>query len=454
MHPREYIEKALDLQFGSEEEKASAVLLYQQAIQACDPDTDGFDYLYAHYELMRMHADTDTGKASAYAEKCLEILRPTIRSGAIMHFTEQGQFHEEVIRYATNSIAWHTCLQTNDAQKLEEVLQLLELGESYVDAPEHAYLLDTKARILLKLNRKEEAYEITRACLINDPYVTHFDDILDDKEYKQWKEKFEKGIHVVFSEEEILFLKKAKNILLHVQSQLATEQGHRAHFSPYIPDKEVISKEQAVEKYGLPDYFPHDSAYVLFKGDLRVQGPLTMQWVFSQADELSKRQNIYGMIVDGDLTVNGDILDDNYLYLFVRGNLQCDYFFSYNATQIIRGDAVIRLGIYGEYNDGQLDVYGKLHTPYLISNDHAMPDRAEGDFIHLSAGDQNSRYDIAVGRQINPEWSWQWDYFDDSHKLFSPDFWTEQDRFSVEKFFELVRTGRNPFAEPGDTEKQ
>lgn len=88
MDSREYIEKALALQFGDEQEQALAIDLYHQAIQACVPEKDHFDYLYAHYELMRMQANKDTAQSADYGRSCLEILDPMIRSGAIMPFTD------------------------------------------------------------------------------------------------------------------------------------------------------------------------------------------------------------------------------------------------------------------------------------------------------------------------------------------------------------------------------
>ena len=450
MHPREYIEKALDLQFGDDEQRAVAKQLYQQAIQACTSEDDHFEHLYAHYELMRMHADEDTEQAATYARKCLEILGPTIQSGAIMHFSEQGQFQEEVIRYATNSVAWRTCLTTDDQHDLQEALELLSLGENYVDAPEHSYLLDTKVRLLLKLDRKEEAYQITRSCLIHDPYVNYFDDILTDDDYRQWKKEFESGQHVVFSDEEIQFLQKAEAISHQIRESLVEPPGSTETHSEHVPAKHIISRADATEKYGLPDYLPEDSTYVLFLGDLHMQGPLTMEWVFEQADALEAPQNIYGIIVDGDLFVHGDILDENYLHLYILGNLHCDYFHSHNGQQIIKGDAHIRYGIYGQYNDGQLDIYGKLHTPYILIDDHSMPSSAEGNFVHMQVSDHASRYEVAVGIHPNKEWSWIWEYFEDSQKLFVPDFWTEQDTFSVERFIAYIREGKNPFVSPAD----
>lgn len=446
MSPREYIEKALDLQFGDDQQKAQAKQLYEQAIAACEDR--GFDYLYAHYELMRMHAEEDTERAALYGKTCLDILSSVIQSGAVMHFTDLGLFQEEVIRYASNSIAWHTCLVSDDQQRLQEALDILAQGEKYVDSADHAYLLDTKVRLLIKLGHQEEAYQVVRSSCIKYPYVTYFDDILYEEDYRHWRIEFDQGMRVVFSDKEKQFLQKMHRIYAKLQTEHSLEDGQVRHVAEHIPAKTVIGRDEAVKDHGLPDYSPAGSYYLLYHGDLSLHGPLDMKWVLQQAEEIATQQHIYGIIVDGDIHVKGDIIDDDYLYMYIKGTLRCDYLFSYNGHQTIRGDAYIRYGTYGEYNDGQLEIHGTLHTPYIITDDHAMPTRAEGDFVLIEAGNGSSRYDVAVGSHPNPEWPWIWEYFEDSQRLFAPDFWTEQDTFSIDRLLTFVKAGKNPFANP------
>ncbi len=51
---------------------------------------------------------------------------------------------------------------------------------------EDYYLFDTKVRILLKLNKKIEAFEIVKKILNNDPGFGDFQDFYDNKAYQGW----------------------------------------------------------------------------------------------------------------------------------------------------------------------------------------------------------------------------------------------------------------------------
>lgn len=447
MSPRQHIEIALDLQNGGA--PTLAVPEYQKAIEACDPDRDGFEYLYAHYELMRIYALPDSGEeeqAASYARKCLDILQPSIEAGAIGHFMEQGQFYEEVIRWATNCIAWHIHESASDPEQWEEALRLISFGAQYAEHSDHFYVLDTQARLLLKLNRQEEAYRIVRSCLKEDRSCSHFDDIAETAGYKQWKADFESGAGVVLDEDDRQLLAKAEQITAQIKSRLEKVAGRSGEPEERYAEKAIISSREVIEQYGAPDYFPIEGEqYLLFKGDLEINGPLNREWIVNQTRDLSADAFVMGMVVDGNLTVNGDLLDDNYVHLYVKGNLHCHYLFSYNGQQHIGGNADIRLGAYGEYNDGQLSVNGDIRSPYLIIDDHAMPTEAMGEFIHIGAGNGTYRDDLAVGKEPGQSWGWGWTYLEDSQKLLVPQVWDEHDCFSVEQFFDIVRRGDNPF---------
>lgn len=191
MTSSDFIKKALKLQNDEGTASLQAAKLYQKAINAFQPSDDEYDLLYAHYQLMVIYSDLDPDTSVKYAEKCLEILEPSISSGSIFHFTEYGQFQQEVIRYSTNIIGWVGMTQTNDPYELEELLELVSLGVEYADGPQYFYIFDTKVRLLLKLGRNKEAYKIVRKCLREDSTFSDFDDIRKSPEYIEWKRAFE-----------------------------------------------------------------------------------------------------------------------------------------------------------------------------------------------------------------------------------------------------------------------
>jgi hypothetical protein len=79
------------------------------------------------------------------AERCLELVPPV---WSLFHFTDEGEFHREVVRYATNFIAWETS-QADPVPargELERALALIEQGVASGSESQYVYLRDTHAR--------------------------------------------------------------------------------------------------------------------------------------------------------------------------------------------------------------------------------------------------------------------------------------------------------------------
>lgn len=146
---------------------------------------DAYMQLYAHYGKMWIHGKTkQDGPGVAEAERCLELVPPV---WSIFHFTDEGQFQREVVRYATNFIAW--TLQSNPKatpNDLARALELIERGAACSDGPEHFYVLDTQVRVLLRLQRLEDAWRIVQKVLHQDPKFAPMQDLRKDKRYKAW----------------------------------------------------------------------------------------------------------------------------------------------------------------------------------------------------------------------------------------------------------------------------
>ena len=149
----------------------------------------------------------------------------------------------------------------------------------------------------------------------------------------------------------------------------------------------------------------------------------------------------YGIFIDGNLIVAGDILDDNYLHLRVSGNVICDYLFTYNGAIFIMKDLYTTFGLYGEYNDGMLDVLGNTNAPYFVEGGHYMPDESKvTEFIFVEAENETEQEDCYLH---DPETG----YLEESWKLLRPEVWEENELFSyfsVNRFFQLVKNGENP----------
>lgn len=95
-------------------------------------------------------------------------------------FTDVGQFQMEVYRQAANSAAW-TLREANP----KKALAYIEAGLAYM-RDEDLWMQDTKVRVLLNLNKKDEAYAIVKAVLAESPEFDDFKDFKIDERYSAW----------------------------------------------------------------------------------------------------------------------------------------------------------------------------------------------------------------------------------------------------------------------------
>ncbi|WP_343692453.1 hypothetical protein [Chitinophaga sp.] len=90
---------------------------------------------------------------------------------------------------SANVIGWTAFLEEQDPGKLEEALATLEKGFIRSNWYQYSYLKDTKARLLIKMGREAEGYEIIKEGLIHNPDHADFTDFKTDKKFLQWWEE-------------------------------------------------------------------------------------------------------------------------------------------------------------------------------------------------------------------------------------------------------------------------
>ncbi|XKM13756.1 hypothetical protein RCS94_00875 [Orbaceae bacterium ac157xtp] len=442
---KQYVEEALCLQEDEDSTLPQVIEKYEQAIAVhVDGDDDEYEFLYAHYQLMWIYGNHNMiEKAQVYAQKCMGLLDDTLQAGAIMHFTDMGQFYEEVIRFSTNTIAWFTYLNSEDNAELEKALEAITLGCEYADDPTYYYAFDTKVRILLKLGRKEEAFQIVYKCLKKEPGFSDFSDIKVDPEYKAWKQKLTSG-NLSYSDSEKAFLEKAKRNTAKLKSLVDEKENFTKQFKEQIPEKVLLQVKELKTKYKIPEgWYGDDDYLLLFKGDVRINGNVDEEWYDKQLEGMMWDNELYGIIVDGNLEINGDLTLDVNVFL-IEKDLTCDYLHSQEGHMVIHGNAYARFAIYGEYNGGSLAVSNEVFTPYIVGNDHEMPFYSvQADSIYLECGPCTDLSEVCVGEEFDPEDNC-WDCFEDPEKLLSPAV-EDEEGFSHDLFFEIVKRGENPF---------
>ncbi|MEW8625186.1 MAG: tetratricopeptide repeat protein [Candidatus Thiodiazotropha sp.] len=162
--------------------------LFIEALYKVDRGLDigEYEYLWIQYGLLKSSFEPGTaqfnvGTKADYiniAAQVLNFLDESTSTG-IWQYTELGQFQMEVYRTAGNGLAWQQLQNGSNQEQWKEALTTVEKAVSYIRDPEDYYILDTKVRILLKLNREQEAYRIVREVLDEDPAFADFQDLKD-----------------------------------------------------------------------------------------------------------------------------------------------------------------------------------------------------------------------------------------------------------------------------------
>lgn len=108
-----------------------------------------------------------------------------------------------------------------------------------------------------------------------------------------------------------------------------------------------------------------DMRIQVVEGDLTVRGTLARDW--------EKGQATVGLLVTGNLTVHGSIVNRNLNggpFLLVLGETRAHAIIGGGAELSFLGDAHVEEIVVGEYNDGILRFGGRLTVPVAVTNDH------------------------------------------------------------------------------------
>lgn len=101
------------------------------------------------------------------------------------------EWERQFFLQCANKIGWHAFLEEDDPGKQEEALAILEKGFVHSNWYQFNYLKDTKARLLLKMGRVDEAYAIVKEGLRHNANHADFQDLKTDEKYLQWLQKAE-----------------------------------------------------------------------------------------------------------------------------------------------------------------------------------------------------------------------------------------------------------------------
>lgn len=229
------------------------------------------------------------------------------------------------------------------------------------------------------------------------------------------------------------FLKKAAELAV-LQAQAFS---NRQTFATHIPNMFIVPYDEFEQQYSSNLYLDSDFDVLIFDGDLTLaQGTINNQWLAEQFKRAGGNNNSRAMFVSGNLLINGNIIDDDYLFLQVVKDVSCHYLHSENGNIVIGGNLTALQGISGEYNDGMSQVLGKIIAHYIISNDHAMPSSSIIEYIYVLDG--------KIGKGCREDWLGCWEFFENSEIMFKDGICEEENCINFSVFFDFVKNGENP----------
>lgn len=153
-----------------------------------------YDYLWAYQGLMATCYDAANTLVHCSRKTYLDLGQRAFahldkrRSVDLWVFTEHGAALQGFCRTIGNNLAWvmHES-PDSEAPELADALRVIERAESCIGSTEDYFVYDTKARILLKMGRADEAFALIRKVLDEVPDFQWFQEFVDDERYRAWQ---------------------------------------------------------------------------------------------------------------------------------------------------------------------------------------------------------------------------------------------------------------------------
>lgn len=245
--------------------------IYKEVIDAMeklDNEHDSFNYLYAHYMLMFYypHAAASDEIIVAYAKKCLDIVEPSLRAGAIPHFLEIGKLQKEVLQSASNAFVWHSLGNAKTDEDYQALLEQINIGCDYAKEVNEQYFNthDTKVTVLARMGRMDEAFKLIKKLQDLQPSFHDDEGISKSEAYIEWYRNFK----IVFTKKEIKFLKQANKTFDSIT------------FEEVIPSDVILSQKFDPEI--------DEEGNIIITGDLYIDGDMNEAWYENNIDRYIK----------------------------------------------------------------------------------------------------------------------------------------------------------------------
>lgn len=222
--------------------------------------------------LSALHCKLFSAFEIKQSDACIEAadaIITVIDRSTLFPYLEEDSKKRQLLRFAYNLKAWISYEKSDNKTVLEKALENIDTALSItspIDTDEYmnAYL-DTKVRILLKLNRNNEAYSTARIALKSDPFFRDLRDIKESEGYKNYLTqlnisgwgKYQKGIE---TETAIEALRRYENFI----KLYAKDEGEEVEFYHKIEWKKEKFKKKEIEEVEKKLNFKFPKEYIDF----------------------------------------------------------------------------------------------------------------------------------------------------------------------------------------------
>ncbi|HLO52909.1 MAG TPA: SMI1/KNR4 family protein [Saprospiraceae bacterium] len=206
--------------------------------------------------LSALHCKLFSAFEIKQSDACIEAadaIIAVIDRSTLFPYLEEDSRKRQLLRFAYNLKAWISYEKSENKAVLEKALENINTALSItspIDKDEYmnAYM-DTKVRILLKLNRNNEAYSTARIALKSDPLFRDLRDIKESEGYKNYLTqlnisgwgKYQKGIE---TETAIEAFRRYENFI----KLYAKDEGEEVEFYHQIEWKKEKFKKKEIEE--------------------------------------------------------------------------------------------------------------------------------------------------------------------------------------------------------------
>ena len=278
------------------DDKVGTIELYNNAIaiikERGDKEDDVYYNILAHYYIFDISKDLERGrskkkyneKAIEYAYKCIDLTIPFLEENKSYYIST----YTAIIKQASIKIAkelYDRASSIEHTPTLEKALEIIELGAKYQQGYDEIHF--TKAQILLKLRRKEEAYVTVEKAMAEDADTDDYEEIITSTAYQEWYD----SRPVDFNDESIDFLTKAKRIINNISSKsIIPDNAERS--DSYTA--KVITLKEAIQTYNFSDasFVSAAETVLVIEGDLYINGNLNTHWIESKAQEYDSKKRL------------------------------------------------------------------------------------------------------------------------------------------------------------------